>query len=136
MEGYQTLRQLGFGLLDIAYHSAPEDLQNIKTFEEKHTSATQLYPTIPDTAMSTSFSHIFQGGYSAGYYSYKWAEVLDADAFQLFKEKGLYDKKTAQKYKHLLSQGGTQDPMDLYIGFRGEKPKIENLLSRAFGIKM
>jgi len=82
--------------------------------------------------MSTSFSHIFQGGYSSGYYSYKWAEVLDADAFELFKEKGIFDKETATKFKdYILSQGGTEHPMTLYKKFRGSEPKPDALLKRA-----
>lgn len=133
MEGYQTLRQLGFGLLDMAYHSYPDQLTDIQAFEEQYTAHTRLYPSHHHTAFSPSFSHIFQGGYSAGYYSYKWAEVLDADAFQLFKEKGLYHPETAKCYAYLLSQGGTQDPMELYKGFRGREPNIESLLKRAFG---
>lgn len=134
MEGYQTLRQLGFGLLDMAYHTQIMDSNfDIKTFEDGITERTNLYPKNPETAISTSFSHIFQGGYSAGYYSYKWAEVLDADAFQYFKENGIFHPETAQKYKKLLSSGGTQDPMELYIAFRGRAPKVESLLKRAFG---
>ncbi|MBP7172966.1 MAG: M3 family metallopeptidase [Cloacibacterium sp.] len=133
MEGYQTLRQLGFGILDMAYHSKVDELQDVKSFEDLQTKATQLYPTNPETAMSTSFSHIFQGGYSAGYYSYKWAEVLDADAFQYFKENGIFNSEIAEKYKILLSSGGTKDPMELYKNFRGSEPKVESLLKRAFG---
>ena len=133
MEGYQTLRQLGFGLLDMAYHSNADKVGDIKTFETEETKATNLYPSNPETAMSTSFSHIFQGGYSAGYYSYKWAEVLDADAFQYFKENGIFNPEIAAKYKVLLSLGGTKDPMELYKNFRGSEPKVESLLKRAFG---
>lgn len=133
MEGYQTLRQLGFGLLDMAYHSNADKVGDIKTFEVEETKATNLYPSNPETAMSTSFSHIFQGGYSAGYYSYKWAEVLDADAFQYFKENGIFNPEIAAKYKVLLSSGGTKDPMELYKNFRGSEPKVESLLKRAFG---
>lgn len=133
MEGYQTLRQLGFGLLDIAYHTNADKVGDIKTFEVEETKATNLYPSNPETAMSTSFSHIFQGGYSAGYYSYKWAEVLDADAFQYFKENGIFNPEIAAKYKILLSSGGTKDPMELYKNFRGSEPKVESLLKRAFG---
>ncbi|HAI81719.1 MAG TPA: peptidase M3 [Chryseobacterium sp.] len=133
MEGYQTLRQLGFGLLDMAYHSNADKVGDIKTFETEETKATNLYPSNPETAMSTSFSHIFQGGYSAGYYSYKWAEVLDADAFQYFKENGIFNPEIAAKYKVLLSSGGTKDPMELYKNFRGSEPKVESLLNRAFG---
>ncbi len=133
MEGYQTLRQLGFGMLDMAYHTKSDKVADVKTFETEETKATNLYPSNPDTAMSPSFSHIFQGGYSAGYYSYKWAEVLDADAFQYFKENGIFNSEIAAKYKKLLSAGGTQDPMKLYKEFRGSEPKVENLLKRAFG---
>ena len=135
MEGYQTLRQLGFGILDMTYHTKVGELENwsVKEFEDNTTKKTQLYPTNPETAMSTSFSHIFQGGYSAGYYSYKWAEVLDADAFQYFKENGIFNPEIAAKYKVLLSSGGTKDPMELYKNFRGSEPKVESLLKRAFG---
>ena len=133
MEGYQTLRQLGFGLLDMAYHTQPEAVQDIKTFETKQTEKCNLYPVNMETAISPSFSHIFQGGYSAGYYSYKWAEVLDADAFQYFKENGIFNSEIARKYKTLLSLGGTQAPMELYKAFRGSEPKVESLLKRAFG---
>lgn len=135
MEGYQTLRQLGFGLLDMNYHTKVNELEHesVKEFEDKYTKAIALYPTNPETAMSPSFSHIFQGGYSAGYYSYKWAEVLDADAFQYFKENGIFNPEIASKYKVLLSSGGTKDPMELYKAFRGSEPKVESLLKRAFG---
>lgn len=135
MEGYQTLRQIGFGLLDMNYHTRVGELEkeSVKDFEDKYTKATQLYPVNPETAMSPSFSHIFQGGYSAGYYSYKWAEVLDADAFQYFKENGIFNPEIAAKYKVLLSSGGTKDPMELYKNFRGSEPKVESLLKRAFG---
>ncbi|CAD7810833.1 Oligopeptidase A [Chryseobacterium aquaeductus] len=135
MEGYQTMRQLGFGILDINYHTKVGELENksVKEFEDDYTKAIQLYPSNPETAMSPSFSHIFQGGYSAGYYSYKWAEVLDADAFQYFKETGIFNPETAAKFKILLSSGGTKDPMELYKNFRGSEPKVESLLKRAFG---
>ena len=135
MEGYQTMRQLGFGILDMNYHTKIGELESksVKEFENDYTKATQLYPSNPETAMSPSFSHIFQGGYSAGYYSYKWAEVLDADAFQYFKETGIFNPETASKFKVLLSSGGTKDPMELYKNFRGSEPKVESLLKRAFG---
>ena len=138
MEGYQTLRQLGFGILDMTYHGETAksiDVKSfdVKNFEDETTSKTNLYPKNPETVMSTSFSHIFQGGYSAGYYSYKWAEVLDADAFQYFKENGIFNPEIAAKYKILLSSGGTKDPMELYKNFRGSEPKVESLLKRAFG---
>lgn len=133
MEGYQTLRQLGFGILDMAYHTSAAALKEIKSFETEATAATSLYPLNPETAASPSFSHIFGGGYAAGYYSYKWAEVLDADAFQYFKENGLFNPVVAAKYKVLLSSGGTKDPMELFKAFRGSEPKVESLLKRAFG---
>ncbi len=132
-EGMQTLRQLSFGILDMAWHgSDPSEIKNVKSFEKKAFAKTQLYPDVEENCMSTSFSHIFQGGYSAGYYSYKWAEVLDADAFAYFKEEGIFNKKVADKFKnYILSQGGTQDPMELYIKFRGQKPNPDALLKRA-----
>ena len=133
MEGYQTLRQLGFGLLDMEYHTHPEKVKDVKSFEDEQFAKTSLYPLNPETAMSPTFSHIFQGGYSAGYYSYKWAEVLDADAFAYFKETGIFNSETAAKFKVLLSSGGTKDPMELYKNFRGSEPKVESLLKRAFG---
>lgn len=132
MEGYQTLRQLSFGLLDMAYHTGKLGKEEgIEKFEKETISASQLYPTLAGTAQSPSFAHIFAGGYSAGYYSYKWAEVLDADAFAYFKETGIFNPDTAQKFKTLLSKGGTEDPMELYINFRGRKPEADALLIRA-----
>lgn len=133
LEGYQTLRQIGFGLLDLSYHTQIKPIVDIKEFETRATKLTSLYPVSTNTAISPSFAHIFQGGYAAGYYSYKWAEVLDADAFELFKEKGIFNKPTAEKFKELLSKGGSQAPMELYKNFRGREPKIESLLNRAFG---
>ncbi len=135
MEGYQTMRQIGFGLLDMNYHTKAEELEgkSVKEFEDDYTQATQLYPANLETAMSPSFSHIFQGGYAAGYYSYKWAEVLDADAFQYFRENSIFNPEIASKFKTLLSSGGTKDPMELYKNFRGSEPKVESLLKRAFG---
>ena len=132
-EGMQTMRQLSFGLLDMAWHGAdPSHINNVKEFESKAFESTRLYPDTPETCMGTSFSHIFQGGYSAGYYSYKWAEVLDADAFEYFKKEGIFNKTVATKFRdHVLSRGGTQDPMDLYIKFRGQKPNPDALLKRA-----
>ena len=132
-EGMQTVRQLSFGLLDMAWHGQdPTEITNVKSFESKAFADTQLYPETPETCMSTSFSHIFQGGYASGYYSYKWAEVLDADAFAYFKEKGIFNKEVATKFKeYVLSKGGTANPMELYKKFRGAEPKIEALLERA-----
>lgn len=132
-EGMQTLRQLSFGKLDMAWHgSNPSQIQAVKTFEDQAFADTQLYPNVAENCMSTAFSHIFQGGYAAGYYSYKWAEVLDADAFAYFKEKGIFNAAVAQKFKkNILTQGGTKDPMDLYIAFRGKEPDPTALLKRA-----
>lgn len=133
LEGMATLRQLSFGMLDMAWHSQdPSGINDVKAFEVAAFEDTQLYPDVKENCMSTSFSHIFQGGYSAGYYSYKWAEVLDADAFAYFQQEGIFSKKVADKFKNfVLSQGGTMDPMELYIKFRGQKPDPEALLKRA-----
>ncbi len=132
-EGLQTLRQLSFGLLDMAWHGDnPADITNVKEFEVKAFAETSLYPDTPETCMSTSFAHIFQGGYSAGYYSYKWAEVLDADAFEYFKKEGIFNAEIGKKFQeHVLSKGGTENPMVLYKRFRGHEPKPEALLRRA-----
>jgi Zn-dependent oligopeptidase len=132
-EGMATLRQLSFGLLDMAYHSNdPTEITNVKAFEKAAFEGTTLYPDVDENCMSVSFSHIFAGGYSSGYYSYKWAEVLDADAFAYFQEKGIFDKETATKFKdNVLSKGGTELPMELYKRFRGQEPKVEALLKRA-----
>jgi peptidyl-dipeptidase Dcp len=130
--GYYSLRQLQFGILDMAWHSKlhPEDL-NVEDVEKTATEVTRLLPRIPGTNMSCSFSHIFAGGYSAGYYSYKWAEVLDADAFEYFKEAGLFNKQVAEKFKsHVLAKGGTEHPMELYKKFRGREPDPKALLRR------
>ena len=132
-EGLATLRQLSFGLLDMAWHGQdPTDITDLKAFETEQFANTQLYPDVKENAMSTAFSHIFQGGYSSGYYSYKWAEVLDADAFEYFKENGIFNKEVATKFKeNVLSKGGTENPMILYKRFRGQEPKPEALLKRA-----
>jgi peptidyl-dipeptidase Dcp len=132
-EGMQTLRQLSFGILDMKWHSEnPSEITSIKEFENEAFSDTKLYPDVAENCMSTSFSHIFQGGYSAGYYSYKWAEVLDADAFEYFLENGIFNKEIATKFKeNVLSKGGTEKPMNLYKRFRGKEPKPDALLKRA-----
>lgn len=133
LEGIATLRQLSFGMLDMSYHAHdPSGINNIKEFEKEAFGATQLYPDVEENCMSTAFSHIFQGGYSAGYYSYKWAEVLDADAFEAFKEAGIFNKEVAKKFKdNILSKGGTEKPMVLYKRFRGKEPTVDALLKRA-----
>ncbi|WP_417235941.1 M3 family metallopeptidase [Bizionia paragorgiae] len=132
-EGMQTLRQLSFGLLDMAWHGTdPSEITDVKSYESEAFKNTELYPDIKENCMSTAFSHIFQGGYSSGYYSYKWAEVLDADAFDYFKQHGIFSKEIATKFKdHVLSQGGTENPMVLYKRFRGQEPQPEALLKRA-----
>jgi peptidyl-dipeptidase Dcp len=130
--GYYSMRQLQFGFLDMAWHQQdPAAIDDVDAFENKMTDMTRVLPKIPGTNVSCSFSHIFAGGYSAGYYSYKWAEVLDADAFEYFKEVGLFDKHVAEKFKsHILSRGGTEHPMELYKKFRGREPDPKALLRR------
>lgn len=132
-QGMQTLRQLSFGLLDMSWHGInPTEITDVKQHETAAFLETQLFPDVPQNCMSTEFAHIFQGGYSSGYYSYKWAEVLDADAFEYFKENNLFDPQIATAFKtHILSKGGTQDPLELYVKFRGQKPKSEALLKRS-----
>lgn len=132
-QGYMTVRQISFGLLDMAYHSKdPSAITDIRSFEEEVMKKTDLLPNVPGTMVSTSFSHIFQGGYSSGYYSYKWAEVLDADAFELFLEKGVFDQETAKSFeKNILSAGGSEHPSILFRRFRGRDPKPEALLKRS-----
>jgi oligopeptidase A len=136
LEGMATLRQVSFGLLDMAFHSNnPNNITNIKAFEKETMQTAALYPDVPENCMSVSFSHIFQGGYSSGYYSYKWAEVLDADAFAYFQEQGIFNAAVATKFKdNVLSKGGTELPMELYKRFRGQEPKADALLKRA-GLK-
>ena len=133
MEGLQTLRQLSFGLLDMYWHGRKSmDVGSLKATEKAAFNNTRLYPEVPETCMSTSFSHIFQGGYAAGYYSYKWAEVLDADAFAYIKEQGIFNQEVAEKLKRcILEKGGTEKPMDLYQAFRGKAPSSKALLKRA-----
>lgn len=130
--GYMSCRQLQFAMMDMAWYSTnPEQIKDVDSFEEAATAETRLFPKVPGTNTSCSFSHIFAGGYSAGYYSYKWAEVLDADAFEYFKEKGLFNQEVAQKFKdNILSRGGTEHPMDLYKKFRGREPDPNALLRR------
>lgn len=135
-EAYATVRQLSFGLLDMAWHSlSPEEANKVTSvgaFEKDAFASTELFPKIEGTNMSVQFAHIFAGGYAAGYYSYKWAEVLDADAFSLFQKNGVFDKQTANAFKeNILSKGGTAHPMELYKKFRGQEPTPEALLKRA-----
>ena len=121
----------------MSYHnSSASNIKNVKLHEKSLVENLQFTKDIPDSCMSASFSHIFQGGYAAGYYSYKWAEVLDADAFELFIEKGVFDSKTAKSFfNNILSKGGTEHPMVLYKKFRGKEPDTSALLRRAGLIK-
>lgn len=132
-QGMATLRQISFGMLDMAWHTTPPNENvDIKAFEKSIFKDTQLFRDIENNCMSTSFAHIFQGGYSSGYYSYKWAEVLDADAFDYFKQEGVFNKKVANKLKtEILEKGGTAHPETLYLKFRGKKPSNKALLKRA-----
>ena len=131
MVGWGGLRQIGLGMLDMTWHTAdPSTIDDVAAFEDKALKDTTLFPRLAGPT-STSFSHIFAGGYSAGYYSYKWAEVLDADTFELFLEKGLYDRKTAKAYQEkILSKGGSQHPAILYRNFRGRDADPDALLRR------
>ena len=132
MEGYATLRQLNFGYLDMTYHGLTEPMEgSVADFERSATADTQLFLPVEGTLSSTAFSHIFQGGYSAGYYSYKWAEVLDADAFERFKQEGIFSAAAADGFAEILSSGGTVAPDELFKKFRGRDPKVDALLRRA-----
>ena len=135
-EAYATVRQLSFGMLDMNWHHISYEkagaIDDVKAVEDQAFAPTDLFPRVPGTNMSVQFGHIFGGGYAAGYYSYKWAEVLDADAFSVFQEKGVFDQHTAQAFKdHILSRGGTEHPMALYKKFRGQEPTPDALLKRA-----
>ncbi len=136
LAGYGSLRQISFGLVDMAWHSITEPYKGaILDFELPAMAKADLLPAVKGSAFSTSFSHIFAGGYAAGYYSYKWAEVLDADAYSVFKTNGIFDRATAQSFRdNILSRGGTEHPMELYKRFRGHEPTIEALLERS-GLK-
>ena len=129
---YACLRQLSFGLLDMAWYTRTEPFEgDVRSYEKQAWQKTQVLPEIAETCMTVQFSHIMAGGYAAGYYSYKWAEVLDADAFSLFQEKGIFDAKTANSFReNVLSKGGTEHPMVLYKRFRGQEPTIDALLRR------
>lgn len=136
MAAYGCMRQVSFGLLDMAYYTKKDEFtDDIIPFEKKAWAKAMVLPQLPDTCMTVQFSHIMAGGYAAGYYSYKWAEVLDADAFSVFKKNGIFDRKTAQRFRDcILSKGGTEHPMTLYKNFRGSEPTIDALLKRN-GIK-
>jgi Zn-dependent oligopeptidase len=131
--GMQMLRQVGLASIDFGWHAVEslENVKHVKEYEAELTAKTSLYPETAGVCTSTAFSHIFQGGYSAGYYSYKWAEVLDADAFEYFKERGIFNKEVATKFKqNILAAGGSAHPMELYKAFRGAEPSIQPLLKR------
>lgn len=136
LSAYGCLRQVSLGLLDMAYYTQKDEFkENIITFEKDAWKDAIITKQLPNTCMTTQFSHIISGGYAAGYYSYKWAEVLDADAFSLFKKNGIFDKNTALSFReNILSKGGTEHPMTLYKRFRGQEPTIDALLERN-GIK-
>lgn len=136
MAATACLRQVSFGLLDMAYYTKKDEFKgDIIPFEKNAWKKAILGEQLPDTCMTVQFSHIMAGGYAAGYYSYKWAEVLDADAFSVFKKHGIFDQKTAQRFRdEILSKGGTQHPMTLYKNFKGSEPTIDALLKRN-GIK-
>lgn len=132
MQGYDTVRQIMLSRIDLSWHATdPRSVQDVGGYEDKVTSDTELLPPVPGSNVSTSFSHIFQGGYSAGYYSYKWAEVLDADAFEYFTQEGIFNRQVAGKFLKLLSAGGTVHPAVLYREFRGQDPDPQALLRRA-----
>ena len=132
MEAYATVRQIGLASLDLAWHAKEiDDIENVSEYENKVLEPTSFFEKSSDRNTSCSFSHIFQGGYSAGYYSYKWAEVLDADAFEYFKEEGIFNKDLAQKFELLLSSGGSKHPSELYKDFRGKDADSKALLRRA-----
>ena len=136
LAGYASCRQLSLGYLDMMWHTTnPAEIGDVLKMERTVFDRFELMPVVPGACMSTAFGHIFSGGYSAGYYGYKWAEVLDADAFSLFKEKGIFNKEVANSfYENVLSKGGSDEPMNLYIKFRGREPKIDALLIRS-GLK-
>lgn len=136
LAGYLSVRQLSFGYLDMAWHTLDKQFTgDVKQFEEAAWKKTQIFPVIDEACMSTQFSHLFAGGYAAGYYSYKWAEVLDADAFRVFQENGLFNKEVASSFrKNILEKGGTEHPMVLYKRFRGQEPTVDALLERS-GLK-
>lgn len=133
LAGFLSIRQLSFGYLDMAWHTLDLPYEgNVKDFEENAWAKTRIFPIIPEICMSTQFGHLFAGGYAAGYYSYKWAEVLDADAFSVFKEKGLFNQEVAKSFReNILEKGGTEHPMILYKRFRGHEPSVDALLERS-----
>ncbi len=136
LAAYGNVRQLSFGMTDMAWHTIAEPYEgDVVAFERASMAPTQILPAVDGTAMAPAFSHIFAGGYAAGYYGYKWAEVLEADAFSLFKEKGIFNREVSGSFRdNVLSKGGTEDPMDLYVRFRGHKPETQALIEK-MGLK-
>jgi peptidyl-dipeptidase Dcp len=134
--GFAFIRQLSFGLNDMAWHTLSEStMRSVTEVEQEAMAPTELFPPVDGCSVSTGFAHIFSGGYASGYYGYKWAEVLDADAFSLFMDRGIFDKATAQSFRdNILSRGGTENPMELYRRFRGQEASVEALLVRS-GLK-
>lgn len=129
LAAYYNIRQVSFGMIDMAYHTITEPIEDVMAFERKASAATQVLPVVDGIHMGASFSHIFSGGYSAGYYGYKWAEVLDADAFELFKEEGIFSRECGERFREeVLSKGGIRHPMELYVAFRGHKPETQALI--------
>jgi peptidyl-dipeptidase Dcp len=132
-EGYSCMRQLGFGLLDMAWHTLAEPFTgDIAAFERAAMAPAELLAPAEGTCMSVSFAHLFAGGYAAGYYGYKWSEVLDADAYSLFRERGIFDRETAYSFRrNILEKGGSREPEELFRAFRGREPSIEPLIERS-----
>ena len=129
LAAYMNIRQVSFGMIDMAYHTATEPIEDVMAFEKKAAASAQVLPTVEGTNMGCSFTHIFSGGYAAGYYGYKWAEVLDADAFELFKEMGIFSRECGNRFREeVLSKGGIRHPMELYVAFRGHKPETQALI--------
>ena len=135
LAAYANVRQLSFGMSDMAWHTLTEPFEgDVAAFEKAAMEPTQVMPFVDGTAMGPAFTHIFSGGYAAGYYGYKWAEVLEADAFSMFKEQGIFNREVADKFReHILSKGGTEHPMKLYEAFRGHKPATQALIDKILG---
>ena len=136
LAAYANVRQLSFGMSDMAWHTLTEPFEgDVEQFEQQAMAPTQVLPVVAGTAMAPAFTHIFSGGYAAGYYGYKWAEVLEADAFSMFKEQGIFNQEVATSFReNILSKGGTEHPMDLYVKFRGHKPATQALIDKILGL--
>ncbi|MBP3440627.1 MAG: M3 family metallopeptidase [Tidjanibacter sp.] len=129
LAAYGNIRQVSFGTIDMAYHTITEPIADVMAFERKASASTQVLPVVEGTNMGCSFTHIFSGGYAAGYYGYKWAEVLDADAFEKFKEMGIFSRECGNLFREeVLSKGGIRHPMELYVAFRGHEPETQALI--------